>query len=61
MTPVGWPTTPMEMLERIEKRWLELEDREISNYDFRCLMSDLSNFIFEQKQQIEKDSRDGQK
>lgn len=43
--PAGWPKTPYQMLERIEKRWMELEAREVSNYDFRCLMSDVSQFV----------------
>lgn len=45
----GWPKTPMQMLERIETRWQELEERNISNHDFACLMSDLGDFIVEKK------------
>ncbi len=42
--------TPMGMLRKIEERWLELEDREISKYDFACLMSDLSQYIHDNKE-----------
>lgn len=48
-TPPGWPKTPYQMLERIEKRWFELQDRDISNHDFACLMSDVSQFVFDYK------------
>lgn len=45
----GWPKTAIQMLERIEQRWQELQDRDVTNSEFACLMSDLSNFIHEYK------------
>lgn len=49
--------TAMDMLKKVEERWLELEARDISSYDFRCLMTDVSNFISEESKSAAREVR----
>lgn len=41
--------TALEMLQKVEDRWLEVRYHEATNHDFSCLMTDVSNFLAEAK------------